>query len=173
MQKLLSLFVIAIVALTAISMVLPTALAEEKVPVIIGFREQPNNKLVKMYGGEIKYTFNISSAIAAKLPQKAVDAIAKHRDVAYVEMDVEFKALEDILPWGVDQIDAEIVHENNNRGAGVKIAVIDTGIDYNHPDLSSNYKGGIDYVNSDPDPMDDAGHGTHCAGTIAAVGDNG
>ncbi|MBU2052676.1 MAG: S8 family serine peptidase, partial [Nanoarchaeota archaeon] len=46
------------------------------------------------------------------------------------------------------------------------------GIDYNHPDLKSNYKGGYDFVNTDTDPMDDHGHGTHVAGTVAAL-DNG
>jgi hypothetical protein len=46
--------------------------------------------------------------------------------------------------------------------------VIDTGIDYTHPDLAANFVGGQDFVNGDPDPMDDHGHGTHVSGTIAA-----
>jgi thermitase len=53
-------------------------------------------------------------------------------------------------------------------GAGVRVAVIDTGIDYTHPDLAANFVGGQDFVNGDPDPMDDHGHGTHVSGTIAA-----
>ena len=53
--------------------------------------------------------------------------------------------------------------------AGVKVAVIDTGITYTHPDLAANYVGGWDFVNNDADPMDDQGHGTHVAGTIAAA----
>jgi subtilisin family serine protease len=62
----------------------------------------------------------------------------------------------------------------------VVVAVIDTGVDYNHPDLAANILRdnsgkvvGYDYVNMDDDPMDDFGHGTHCAGTIGAVGNNG
>lgn len=74
--------------------------------------------------------------------------------------------------WGVKRIGAGFVHDDGNKGAGVKIAVIDTGIDYKHTDLDSNYKGGYDFVNSDNDPMDDDGHGTHVAGIIAAE-DNG
>ncbi|MFN3649235.1 MAG: S8 family serine peptidase [Armatimonadota bacterium] len=66
------------------------------------------------------------------------------------------------------------------RGAGVVVAVIDTGVDYNHPDLNDNIFRddtgkviGRDFINNDADPMDDEGHGTHCAGTIAAEGNNG
>jgi minor extracellular serine protease Vpr len=62
-------------------------------------------------------------------------------------------------------------------GKGVKIGVIDTGIDYEHPDLKKNYKGGYDVVDLDEDPMEtlpEQGiptiHGTHVAGIIAADG---
>ena len=57
-------------------------------------------------------------------------------------------------------------------GTGIRVAVIDSGIDYNHPDLAANYVGGHDFANDDGDPMDDHGHGTHVAGTIAAAMNN-
>ncbi|MFC4321900.1 S8 family serine peptidase [Litchfieldia salsa] len=69
--------------------------------------------------------------------------------------------------------------EKNDRltGKGIKVGVIDTGIDYNHPDLKSNYHGGFDIVDGDNDPMETKGssrdqtlHGTHVAGIIAANG---
>jgi subtilisin family serine protease len=56
----------------------------------------------------------------------------------------------------------------------ILVAVIDTGIDYNHPDLVDNYLPiGWDHVNSNDDPLDDNGHGTHVSGTIAASINNG
>jgi subtilisin family serine protease len=54
----------------------------------------------------------------------------------------------------------------------IKVAVIDSGIDYNHPDLAANFAGGADFTSPDGDPMDDLGHGTHVAGTIAAAMNN-
>jgi thermitase len=59
-----------------------------------------------------------------------------------------------------------------STGHTVTVAVIDTGIDYTHPDLAGNYAGGIDYVTPDSDPFDDHGHGTHVSGTIAAAMNN-
>jgi thermitase len=50
------------------------------------------------------------------------------------------------------------------------VAVVDTGVDYNHPDLAGNILRGHDYVDDDFDPMDEEGHGTHVAGIIAARG---
>lgn len=68
------------------------------------------------------------------------------------------------------QIGADIVHNSGNTGIGRKVAVLDTGYNYLHPELSSSYLGGKDFVNNDNDPMDDEGHGSHVAGIITADG---
>lgn len=60
------------------------------------------------------------------------------------------------------------------RGTGYTVAVLDSGIDYNHPDLGGGWGkrviAGYDFVNNDTDPMDDYGHGTHIAGIIGGSG---
>ena len=60
-------------------------------------------------------------------------------------------------------------------GSGIKIAIIDTGIDYNHPDLFGFGKdgkviGGFDFIDNDNSPLDTNGHGTEVAGVVAADG---
>lgn len=164
----------------AAAVIMPAAAGQtstEKIPVIIGFKEKPDAALVKAHGGEIKYQYHTIPAIAVSLPEQAINALKNNPNVAYVEQDAEVYITKrpvtpviqppEKLPWRVDRIDAELVH-NAYTGSGVKVAVIDTGIDYTHPDLADNYMGGYDFVNDDSYPMDDNGHGTHVAGTIAA-----
>lgn len=71
-------------------------------------------------------------------------------------------------PWGIVRVGAEKAWPTTT-GRGVRVAIIDTGIDFNHPDLQANYKGGYNAIDPKKPPMDDQGHGTHVAGTIAAV----
>lgn len=89
--------------------------------------------------------------------------------------------------WNINKIDAPTAWETGYTGQywsggkpQIQVAILDSGIDYNHPDLSANsadYNNdgiidGWDYVNNDKNPMDDYGHGTHVAGIVAAVEDN-
>jgi subtilisin len=72
--------------------------------------------------------------------------------------------------WGVTHVFADVAHARGIKGTGIKVAILDTGIDYTHPDLAGNYIGGHDFVSNDNDPIDDnfESHGTHVAGIIAA-----
>nr|WP_245252199.1 S8 family serine peptidase [Paenibacillus sediminis] len=80
--------------------------------------------------------------------------------------------------WGLPKIDAPDAWDITKGSKDVVVAVIDSGVDYTHPDLAGNMwsdpKGnhGYDFVDNDDSPMDLNGHGTHIAGTIAAVGNN-
>lgn len=149
-----------------------------KTSVLVGFKGKPDVDLIKVYGGEIKYRFRIIPAVACSLPEDAIDALRNNPKIVYIEPDYEVYAVDDILDWGVDRIDAELVWSgtedgtdvvvDRNAGSGIRIAILDTGIDYSHPDLDGNYAGGYDFVNNDADPKDDNGHGTHVAGIIAA-----
>ena len=77
------------------------------------------------------------------------------------------------LEWGLTKIQAPAAWDITTGSSSVLAVVVDTGVDYNHPDLISNYvSGGYDWVNLDNDPLDDNGHGTHCAGIIAATLNN-
>ena len=73
--------------------------------------------------------------------------------------------------WWLDKIKDNIAPPPTG-GTGRLIAVLDTGVDYNHEDLQGQVVLGYDWVNNDTDPYDDYGHGTHVAGIIAAKRDN-
>ena len=79
--------------------------------------------------------------------------------------------------WGLDQIDAPEAWARGAKGAGTMIAVVDTGVDLNHPDLQAKLVQGTDIVagkrDCPPGPQDENGHGTHVAGIAAAVTNNG
>lgn len=149
----------------------------ERVKVLIGFTRPPGpaeEALVGGVGGTIRYTYHLVPAIAATVPEGAIDGLRRNPNVTSVDLDGEVWAIDVELDnaWGVKRIGAGTVHDSANKGAGVKVAIIDSGIDYTHPDLDDNYVGGRDFVDGDDDPMDVYGHGTHVAGTACAE-DNG
>ena len=74
------------------------------------------------------------------------------------------------IPWGVKRVNAPGVWSAAS-GEGVKVAIVDTGMDFNHPDLAAHYAGGYNAVSTGTLPMDDHGHGTHVSGTIGAIKD--
>ncbi len=109
--------------------------------------------------------------------------MAARDDVAFVEPDYPVYACTPAaflpndpyysLQWGPAAIGADDAWNLEQGDASVIIAIVDTGVDYTHPDLAANYlSGGYDWVNGDADPRDDNGHGTHCAGIAAAAINN-
>ena len=147
---------------------------QNRLDVLILFASHPDaaeQDEVRRLGGNVRHAYRIVPALAANLPEAAIEALRRNPRVIAVDEDVEITAsdLELDNSWGVKHIEAGTVHATGNRGAGVTVAVIDSGIDYGHPELAANYAAGHDFVNGDLDPLDDNGHGTHVAGTIAAA----
>lgn len=74
--------------------------------------------------------------------------------------------------WPLQKIEAPAAWDLT-RGKNVTVAVLDTGVDFKHPDLTNQVLAGPDYIDGDNQPQDLHGHGTHVAGTIAALSNNG
>jgi len=155
------------------------AYSTERIRVNVGFKGEPDPLLIEAYNGEIIYDFTgFIPVITCYLAQDAIDVLKQHPDIEYVLVDGEVRMTGEVLPWGVQRIRANlvwdrdgdlVVDEGANAGANVTVAVLDSGIDYDHPDLEDNVIGGKSCVPYTSDYMDDNGHGTHVAGTIAAV----
>lgn len=86
---------------------------------------------------------------------------------ARVETDIPIKMFADTIDWGISRIGADKVWSSGS-GSGIKVAVVDTGVQKDHPDLVSNLLVGYDFVNGDSDANDDNGHGTHVAGITSS-----
>lgn len=161
--------------------------APDRVKVIVTFRAKPGArelKLLRESGARIRHVYRIIPGAAVEIPAGALAALKRNRLVRAVETDHRLTAFDHAAAtgdpeleaaWGVEHIGAGTVHAapTGNRGAGVRVAVVDTGIACTHPDLAANCGGGYDFFANLPFPggipFDDHGHGTHVAGTIAAL----
>ncbi|MDQ0257190.1 minor extracellular serine protease Vpr [Evansella vedderi] len=123
----------------------------------------------KLYNG---FSLEITRKDVERLT--TLQGINRIDEVAYYE-----PSLDESVPFISGNDIRQLLDEEGEKitGKGVKVAVIDTGIDYEHPDLKNNYYGGFDVIDEDDDPMEtkqEQGiptlHGTHVAGIIAANG---
>jgi subtilisin len=146
--------------------------------VIVVFKKpvgQEEENVIADHGGMAKKNFHVIHAITATVPDNKISELKNDPRVAYVEDEHIYKASDEYSnSWGVQHIGSQPVHIQNINGTGVKIAILDTGMDYNHIDLKDNYKGGYNFVYNNADPMDDntgpygSSHGTHVSGIIGA-----
>lgn len=131
--------------------------------------EAAQNELIARTGGVKLKNLDLIGAKAVWLPSKAAEqALLTHAGVLRVDDDVTVYALEQTLPWGISRIKANQAW-THTTGNGIKVGIIDTGIQLNHPDLVANIKGGYNAIRPNKSANDDNGHGTHVAGTVAAV----
>ncbi|MBI2136577.1 S8 family serine peptidase [Candidatus Woesearchaeota archaeon] len=120
---------------------------------------------------------NITKKIS-QLPN--VKAVHENKPVFAVMQD-SVKIINVDYVWKLDKDGNECATNAKEclTGKGIVVAIVDTGIDYMHPDLGGclgagcKVIGGYDFINNDNNPMDDQGHGTHVAGTVAANSANG
>ena len=110
------------------------------------------------------------NGFAVKVPNDAViEEIKNNPNVDYVEQDVMVEGTAQSLPTGINRVDADLSSAKSGDGSGsvdVDIAIIDSGIDLDHPDL--NVFRQQSFITGTPTADDDNGHGTHVAGTTAA-----
>ncbi|MEH6993765.1 S8 family serine peptidase [Neobacillus drentensis] len=148
----------------------------------------------------IKHSFKEAfNGVSMSLPANEIEKLLDSQTVKAIWSDVNINAAPPIEKENEKAGIAinpshgtEPLHTEGYTGEGIKVAVIDTGIDYNHPDLKDAYKGGYDFVDNDADPMETTyddwkksgwpeinngssyytSHGTHVAGIIAGQGIN-
>lgn len=151
------------------------------------FAEESQKDLMNYLGGDAKslWTSNslVFSATKAQILEIAkrddVEKIGLNKDQLWIPSFIETSSVpsREITP-NLTQTNVPDVWAQGYTGAGVIVAVIDSGVNYNHQDIADHlWDGGdafphhgYDYVNDDDDPMDDMGHGTHCAGTVCGDG---
>jgi len=178
-------FVLVLILLSLLSTSAMTVnAASNKATIIVRFKEKIDPDAIAAVNGRVLKTYRAIPAVAAQLDAGSIEILKRNPNVAYVETDKERRIqgqLDEvlarpgsvqppqILPWGVDRIDAEKVWRRN-EGEGVNVAIIDTGVDPDHPDLMANIEGKYSAIPPSIYTVDDRyGHGTHVAGTIAAI----
>lgn len=120
---------------------------------------------------KIHYEFDGLDAIVVTLPDDQIEALRKNKNVKLVERDVPRYPLAETVPYGIPRVQAPDAVAVGADGNGVKVCVIDSGIKSDHEDFAGISKSG--YASSGQIwSEDNCGHGTHVAGTIAAVGNN-
>ncbi len=153
--------------------------------VVVGFKGEPDAALLRKLGASPGKALSGQDALRATLPASAIARLRVHASIAYVEADGIVTLLKgkpanpgngngndsdppppQVTPWGIGHVGAPLA---GNTGDGIKVAVIDTGINLGHSDLEANIKGSVDFTGSRKGAEDEHGHGTHVAGTIAGI----
>ncbi len=165
----------------------PAVAAETSSRVIVKFKAGALAKIkteIAKQKGQVVLDISEMNALAVKLTPKAIAALKKSKNVEFIEVDHVQHAFAparkvtasaavsaEAIPYGIPMVQADQV---SDASAGNRtICIIDSGIDGTHPDLQGLPMTGENLTTSGAWNTDERGHGTHVAGTIAAVGGNG
>ncbi len=118
---------------------------------------------IKKLGGTIDFATRVGNIIVAEIPENIVNSIAVNSEIKGISKDKELSIL---LSETIPQINADSARESGYRGRGIRVAVIDTGVDSDHPMLEGRVIAQANF-SSDITADDLQGHGTHIAGIIA------
>ncbi|WP_372868876.1 S8 family peptidase [Planomicrobium okeanokoites] len=135
--------------------------------VIISFEDSIDYQALEDMGAEIHSELDAISSVIATIPSATVMKADTEVSVKNIPEGPIFKAAAQQPSWGYQHIKAPSALKLGYTGKGVKIAVIDSGINSKHPDLS--VAGGASMIDNTSPFTDGAGHGTHVAGVIAAL----
>jgi len=116
-----------------------------------------------------------TQSLAYLLANPEIEYVVENFKLKALTASVDTQALKE--QWAIKKVRAEEAWKtaDNTGSKTVIVAVIDTGVDYNHESLKPNMVKGYDFKDNDDNPMDDVGkanpgHGTHCAGILGATG---
>ncbi|NVM54987.1 MAG: S8 family peptidase [Candidatus Helarchaeota archaeon] len=143
------------------------ALKDAIMPVIIQ-AEDPKAmaKKLEAQGATILHVYDIIKAVAVKMPANEILKMSKDKDLDLLHEDMEVHTCLDV---SVPHIGAPTIwKEMKNKGENIVVAVVDTGVDGEHPDLKGKLVAYEDFT--EEGYFDGNGHGTHVAGTIAGNG---
>jgi serine protease AprX len=139
--------------------------AAPSIPVIIRYDPEAVRPQAVKGGEPATYVFKLTPTVAASLQSNDIVALTDQDDVEYIWYDEEIHTC---LDRSLPAIDVPVVWDKGYRGAGIKIAIVDTGIDRAHPDFAGRIVAGASFVGGDY--QDDNGHGTHVASISAGTG---
>jgi subtilisin len=141
---------------------------------IVGFYNQPDESLIKQLQGSINSRLHSIQALSVSLTPESAYQLANHPSIKFIEQDKPVVMEDQQIDQRIYQLNyptpQELENENYYTGNGIKVGILDTGIDTSHEDLT--VKGGISFVPDVTSYNDDNGHGTHVAGIIAAKNNN-
>lgn len=130
--------------------------------------ETRKEEMEKEYGIEFTQEQSVSGVYTVMTTEDSnLEGFVEESGADSVETDVPV-TISETIDWGISRIGADKVWDTST-GSGSTIAIIDTGIQLDHPDLQRNIVQGYDFVNDRENASDDHGHGTHVAGIVAAV----